>query len=207
MLESFSYSDIVKIKDQPGCYCWYIDWTKIRRTDFENEVDKRTDLINSIFKVYAPNPIFINATRQFYDKVQYFGDIYEGTLDYKSIRSDSSISRLAKEYKLFLSFLDFTEALIIPLYIGKSKNLNRRIKQHVEYLEDAKSISFFENENTEKEELKNFSERFGMILKDCGILGLRTNMLSLKIVYLEEENISEFEANLNYLYKPLFGIK
>jgi hypothetical protein len=207
MLEYFSYSDINKIKETPGCYCWYIDWTKIRRKDFENDIKKRVDLVNAIFKVFTPNPIFVNATRKINSKNQYFGENYEGTLEHKGNRINNLNSKLALDYNLFLSFLDFTQSLIIPLYIGKSKNLNRRIKQHVEYLEDAKAILNFDIETFEKEELKNFSERFSMITKDCSNLGLRTNMLSVKLVYLEEDSITEFESNLNYLYKPLFGIK
>jgi len=207
MLEYFSYSDTGKIKESPGCYSWYIDWTKIRRKDFEYDLNKRVDLINAIFKVYTPNPIFVNATRKMNYKTQYFGELYVGALEHKENRTINSSSRLALDYNLFLNFLDFTKSLIIPLYIGKSKNLNRRIKQHVEYLEDAKTILNFDIEKSEKEELKNFSERFSIIAKDCSNLGLRTNMLSVKIVYLDEDSITEFESNLNYLYKPLFGLK
>jgi len=207
MIDCISYSDISKIKEKPGCYSWFIDWTNIRHSDFEKDTNKRLDLINAIFKVYEPNPIFVNATRQLNERTQQFGDIYEGILDYRNNKTFNSTNRIANDFNLFLIFLNFTKCLIIPLYIGKSKNLNRRIKQHVEYLEDAKTLINSDLEKSDKEDLKNFSDRFSLIAKDCTSLGLRTNMLSVNLVYLEEENITEFESNLNYLYKPLFGIK
>lgn len=207
MLECFSYSEVSKIKQASGCYCWYIDWTQIRRKDFEDDINKRIDLLNAIFKVYTPNPIFVSATRKMQTKTQHFGEYYEGTLEHKENRTNDLNSKIALDYNLFSCFLDFTQSLIIPLYIGKSKNLNRRIKQHIEYLEDTKIVFSSDIEKFEKEELKNFSERFSMIAKDCGYLGLRTNMLSVKLVYMEEDSITEFESKLNYLYKPLIGIK
>jgi len=207
MQEIFKYSDIDSIIEKPGCYCWYIDWTRIRKSDFENDQLKRENIINAIFKVYSPNPIFINATRKIYEKTQYFGETYFGTLKYDDSQKNSVISKISSDTNLFFTFLHFTNSLIIPLYIGKSKNLKRRIKQHVDYLEDTKSINNIDLDISDNEALKNFSERFGRILNECVTLELRTNMLSVKLVYLKEDEITEFESNLNYLYKPLFGLK
>jgi hypothetical protein len=60
---------------------------------------------------------------------------------------------------------------------------------------------------SEQEILKNFSQRFNKILQRNRVLGLRDHMLSIKVIYLPEELISSFEKNLNYIYKPIFGIR
>ena len=103
--------------------------------------------------------------------------------------------------------MNFVNSLIIPIYIGKSKNLNRRLKQHVDFLNNSKTYKSSTIENVDIDALKNFSDRFGNILNECAHLGLRTNMLSVQIIYLEEKLITEFESNLNYIFKPLFGLK
>ena len=207
MSKSFSFADFEQIEEQPGCYGLYIDWNRIKESDFQNDANRRSDFINAIFKVYAPNPIFINAARQIFNKKQYFGEHYEGTLSYSEIRINDIESRLSKSYTLFRAFLEFTNFFVVPIYIGKSKNLNRRIKQHMYYLENSKIINDLETESADVDSFKNFSERFAFIMKDCTPLGLRTAMFSVRLVYLEENEITEFESNLNYLYRPLFGLK
>jgi hypothetical protein len=205
MIDDFPYSAFDNIKEESGCYCWYIDWARIRPSDFEMDVKKRVNLVNAMFKLYAPNPIWVDGVKMLNKTKQSFGEMYEGKLESKLLRSNDSYCKLATDIFLFWSFLEFSKSLIIPLYIGKSKNLKLRIKQHTAYLFNPNADITYET--SEKEILKNFSERFNNVAKECGNLGLKPHMLSVKLIYLKEENISEFESNLNYLYKPLFGIK
>ncbi len=206
MNDIFSYSDLTSIEEKSGCYCWYIDWSRIRKSDYENDVNRRVKLINSIFKVYSPNPIFINSHKQMFEKTQYFGETYSGLIKYDGFRTFNSDSIVCQNYDVFMSFINFVNSLIIPIYIGKSKNLNRRIKQHVDFLENVNITRLSSNEEG-IESLKNFSERFSIILDENKTLGLKKNMLSVKIIYLDEALITDFEYNVNYIFKPLFGLK
>ena len=207
MQQIFSYSEFPNVEEKAGCYSLFLDWTRIRKSDFESDLQKRADLINAIFRVYTPNPIFLNAHRQFFDKKQNFGETYSGDIKYDDIRSINLPSQFVENFEVFLAFLDFVKTLIIPLYIGKSKNLNRRLKQHRDYLTTQSFGTSYEIDIEEIERFKNFSDRFSSILKENKLLGLRTSMLSARIVYLKDSEITEFETNLNYIYKPLFGLR
>lgn len=207
MQKIFSYSEFSKIEEKAGCYCIYLDWSRIREADFKNDIQKRLDLINAIFKVYTPNPIFVNATRKFFDKKQSFGENYSGTITYDEIRAINLPSTTVENFNCFIAFLEFLQTLIIPLYIGKTKNLNRRLTQHMDYLGSKKLSLDTDLDSNDKEKFKKFSDRFSNIFNQCKTLGLKTTMISSRIVYLEESQITEFESNLNYIYKPLFGLR
>jgi hypothetical protein len=207
MKKNFSYSEFSKIEEKAGCYCIYLDWSRIREEDFKNDIQKRLDLINAIFKVYTPNPIFVNATRQFFDKKQSFGESYSGPITYDEIRVIVLPCTIVENFSSFFAFLEFLQTLIIPLYIGKTKNLYRRLAQHMDYLSTKKLSLDTDLDGNEKEKFTKFSDRFSIIFNECKILGLKTTMISSRIVYLEESQITEFESNLNYIYKPLFGLR
>lgn len=207
MQSIFSYSEFSKIEERAGCYTIFLDWSRIRESDFANDIQKRTDFLNAIFKVYMPNPIFVNASRHLFDKKQSFGESYSGSIKHDDIRELVLPCSIVDNFNTFLAFLEFLKTLIIPLYIGKTKNLNRRLKQHVDYLSSHNLSAEVDLENSEVDRLKNFSERFSYTLNECKTLGLRTVMISARIVYLEENEITEFESNLNYIYKPLFGLR
>jgi hypothetical protein len=208
MTEDFPYSAFNNIKEEPGCYCWYIDWTNIRLSDFEKNKVNRLNLLRAIFDVYAPNSIYVEASRKFYERTQHFGEKYEGPIGYiKHDKLPSMTEFLAEDFNLFKAFIYSTKSLIIPIYIGKSKNLKSRIKQHVEFINLKEAVGNLGIDNLEQEVLKNFSERFKNLKKKFSNLGLRQNMLSVKLIYMAEDKITEFESSLNHLYKPLFGIK
>jgi len=203
----FLYYELVNILPKAGCYSWYIDWTQIKTHEYEHDYSKRTKFIEAIIDVYSPNPLFAHAVREGLGNTQEFGEKYEGTLDFIRGLRRENIIKIAENFDVFIGFLNFVSSLIIQLYIGKSKNLNKRIKRHLNFLNDADSQSDSEIESTEREILKNFSQRFNKTLKANRPLGLRDHMLSVKVIYLPEEFISEFEKNLNYIYKPMFGIR
>jgi hypothetical protein len=151
--------------------------------------------------------LFAHAVREGHGNTQEFGEKYEGTLDFIRVLHRENIIKIAEDFDVFMGFLNFVTSLVVPLYIGKSKNLNQRIKRHLNFLNDADSQGDTDIESTEREILKNFSQRFNKTLKANRPLGLRDHMLSVQVIYLPEEFISEFEKNLNYIYKPMFGIR
>jgi len=203
----FLYHEIDNILPKAGCYSWYIDWTQIKAQDYEHEESKRTKFIEAIIDVYSPNPLSAHAFRKGHGNTQEFGEKYEGTLDFISIFRGGNIIKITENFDIFIGFLNFVTSLIVPLYIGKSRNLNQRIKRHINFLNDADSQTDPDIETSEREILKNFSQRFNNTLKENRPLGLRDHMLSVQVIYLPEEFISEFEKNLNYIYKPMFGIR
>lgn len=208
-METLKYSYIQSdcIEAKPGCYSWFIDWTHIRKSDFEYDKVKRVKLIEAINEVYTPNSFSIDAYREGVGNQQKFGEIYSGNMSFVGSKSSKNFSNICENYDTFLGYLGFVNSLIIPLYIGKSKNLNRRIKQHLDFLDDIGLISLTVPDEEERDVLKNFSQRFQNILTLCADLGLRPNMLSVNIIYLEEEKITDFEYHLNRVYRPLFGLK
>jgi hypothetical protein len=164
-------------------------------------------LIEAIYKVYSPNPFWIEAYRGRGGKKQMFGEDYSGEISFVGSKTTASFASICENFDIFLGYLDFVNTLKIPLYIGKSKNLNRRIKQHLDFLDDYGLISLTVPDEEEREVLKNFSQRFQSVLKVCAGLGLRPNMLSVNIIYMEEGKITDFEYHLNRVYRPLFGLK
>lgn len=207
LVSKFSYHQCDSIEAKSGCYSWFIDWTHIRKTDFEYDELKRVKLIEAIYEVYSPNPISIEAFREGFGKKQMFGEVYSGGISIVGGKSTKNIINICKNSNVFFSYLDFVNSLKIPLYIGKSKNLNRRIKQHLDFLDDFGLISLTVSDEEEREVLKNFSQRFQSVLTVCSDLGLRPNMLSVNIIYIEEDIITDFEYHLNRVYRPLFGLK
>ncbi len=203
----YLYHELHNIFPKPGCYCWFIDWSQIQKQEYKNDEAKRRGLIKAIADVYSPNSLSVQTIREGIGNIQEFGEIYEGTLDFTGSLSEKDIVNVAKDFDVFLSYLQFVSSIIFPLYIGKSKNLNQRIKRHIDYLNDADNQSNIELEISEREILKNFSQRFNKTLQKNKFLGLREHMLSIKVIYMEEELISSFEKNLNYIYKPIFGIR
>jgi hypothetical protein len=203
----YLYYEFDKILSGPGCYIWYIDWTQIKQQDYQQDHTKRINLIEAIFDVYSPNSLYVEAKREGFGNNQEFGELYAGSLNIRTKDQQILIQDVTSDFELFCSFLKTVTEIVVPLYIGKSKNLNQRIKQHVDFLNDADNQKHSDLEIFDRELLKNFSQRFNRNLQINKHKGLRDHMLGVKVIYLPENYISEFEKNLNFIYKPFFGIR
>jgi hypothetical protein len=200
----YSRDKIEQISEAPGCYIWYFNISRIREEDFTEE-QSRKNLLEALFSIHQPNSMYVSVSRLLKkDKVQQFGENYNGhvCIDEESLLSFSEIVTNEDTFKLFLQI---TGSLPIPIYIGKSENLNRRLKQHDLFLQNIPSSDNLTQE--EYDSLKNFSERVNNIMEKHRISGIHPNMLHVKVVYLPLDAISNFETNLNRLYKPILGIK
>jgi hypothetical protein len=203
----YLYHELHNILPSSGCYCWFIDWSQIQKQEYKNSESKRRGLIQAIANVYSPNSLLVKASREGLGNIQEFGESYEGALIFSGCLSEKDIVNVSRDFDVFYSYLGILSSIIFPLYIGKSKNLNKRVRRHIDYLNDADNQSNLDLDYSEQEILKNFSQRFNKILQRNRVLGLRDHMLSIKVIYLPEELISSFEKNLNYIYKPIFGIR
>ena len=163
--------------------------------------------MEAIFDVYSPNSLYVEVRREGFGNNQEFGELYKGSLDIRTKDQNLSINDITSDFEIFFNFLKCVSETVVPLYIGKSKNLHQRIKQHVDFLNDADNQKHSDLEQLDRELLKNFSQRFNRTLQKNKHKGLRDHMLAVKMIYLSEFFISEFEKNLNFIYKPLFGIR
>lgn len=202
----FSRDKVDLVQEVPGCYIWYFNIARIREEDF-TEVQSRKNLLEAVFSIHQPNSMSVNVSRLLQkDKVQQFGENYSGyvSIDDQSVISFSEIVTNADTFKLFLQI---TESLPIPLYIGKSENLKRRLNQHNSFLQSIPSSYNSQLTQEEYDSLKNFSERVNNIIEKHRSSGIHPNMLHVKVIYLPSDAIANFETSLNRLYKPILGIK
>jgi hypothetical protein len=134
-----------------------------------------------------------------------FGDIFKGKI--LRIEKEEIEKRIENVDLNFI--LEFTKNNPIPLYLGKSRNLKKRIKQHYDGYLDKKNIpsnvfSKFEND-TDLE-----SSFFGSRLSEFNSpIWFGENELTIGIYYdksLSSEQITELEFFLNRFYKPILGI-
>jgi hypothetical protein len=201
----FSRDNLDSVQEKPGCYIWFLNVARIREKDFEEE-QSRKNLLEALFSIHQPNSMHVNISRLHKDKMQQFGENYSGPVHI----ADSLIlqnSEIVTNKDSFLSFLQITGSLPIPLYIGKSENLYRRIRQHNLFLKGMASPTNPLINQQEYDSLRNFSERFNNIIEKHRSSGISLNMLHVKVIYLPLNAIADFETNLNRLYKPILGIK
>lgn len=205
MVEVFTRDKIQDIKYEPGCYIWFFNYARIRKSNFETK-EARMKFLEAIYGIHQPNSLKIEATKLYNRMKQHFGEEYSGIIEINN-NQYHNFFEIAENNESFYSFLEVIGTNPIPLYIGKSENLKNRIYQHNQFLEHIPPTS---NSSATEEEyvlLKNFSERINKFMHDYKSFGISLNMLSVKILYLPTESITSFENSLNRLYKPILGIK
>ena len=106
----------------------------------------------------------------------------------------------------------------MPLYIGKSKTLQSRIKRHFKYYNQFNTINPFEENILFDEEMddndiesKFFGQRLAIMnMSSNNKKWFNENEIVIKIYELNQikyDELSQIELFLNYSIRPLLGIK
>lgn len=198
----YSFSKFDMIPSEPGCYVWVLDWSRILSYGFDNYED-RIELLETIQRVYAPNPIIIKANRLFLETQQQFGEEYNGTIRVSNqINIFDDLDKIAREIDTTKSLLTILSEVELPLYIGKTINLNSRIQQHNKVFDE---IPFIETGEQDIDKIKIFGDRIKHLFLNNK--KLQKQMLSVIIYQITQDKILSFEKYLNLIYKPILGIK
>jgi hypothetical protein len=198
----YSFSKFDRIPQEPGCYVWVLDWSRILSYGFDN-LEIRIELLQTIQQLYSPNPISVKANRVFLETQQQFGEEYLGTLrisNQTNIIEDITV--IAKEKDLTMKLLTILSEVELPLYIGKSNNVYSRIQQHKSIFEE---IPFLDSSDVEIQQIKIFGDRIKMLFNNNSLL--QKQILSVIIYQLPQNEVLSFEKYLNLIYKPILGIK
>jgi hypothetical protein len=202
-MNKFPYSQFNKIPAVSGCYIWVIDWSRLILHDFKS-LQKRKSLLETIQRIYAPNPIELFANRLFLETQQQFGEDYQGILKITSKFANlNDWEIIAEDDELFKNVITIISDIEIPLYIGKSININSRIQQHLSLFNGINSIE--DTIDQENEKVKLFGDRLNLLLKENEYL--KHFILSVVIYELPQDKLIIAEKYLNQIYKPLLGIK
>jgi hypothetical protein len=195
----FRIQDRDNINDVLGIYAWHL---KLKEID-ESRAIKLFEIFNSFDIKLSGNTIYNNTYK--------FGDSFEGNFNRK-IQTDEIRKRLNNiDIELLTCFLKHNS---IPLYIGRSKKLRKRISEHYKgYLEamplissNSKRLESIEFEEDSEEESSYFGKRLARLNKEKWF---NPNEL---IIHIYENNEKEFdkikntEYYLNRLYKPILGL-
>ena len=193
-----------KLKGKKGIYAWYL---------MPSETDD--DGLNDYYKVFNNK----NFTATF--ESEKFSEIYKG----KDIKSDWSEKfkkeireeSFTKESKKAFQF----SALLFssPIYIGKSKDLAKRISCHFEKLNEKISLRYsqLDDVNEDEQDDSNKSEVFATRI--CKLVRDEdkknpwdmNNFIVRVIVFnneeINDEKVTKIEKVLNRIFKPAIGIK
>lgn len=195
-IEEIKYNEIRKVKEEPGLYAWYMDYNVEMQSD-----SYQNFFISKLFDLKITGNL---------------GETYEGKIS--QIKSNENIqSNFNKDL-----FKIATELINIPIYIGISKNLYKRLSKHRDLLEGysndevdqphlmnqdkINSDNIDENKIDTNEESKYFAQRLGRQLEK---LNLSKKHLRVKIIYCDtsitKAQLLNTEFLLNRTYYPILG--
>jgi hypothetical protein len=189
--------DIDLIDDETqGIYSWHL---KPKRLD-ENKILKLFEAFNK-FEMKLTGSAIFNQTSK-------FGDKFEGKLNRNNGIVDVSENIKSLNIDFLITFLKENS---FPLYIGRSKNIKKRLTQHYNIYRNAMTTNFLatmiqEFDNDTDEESGYFGMRLANLNQDRWFL---ENELFIKYYSNEELNydsIKEIEFFLNRFYKPILGL-
>jgi len=183
----FDILDISNAEKRPGLYAWYL------RCQFD------TEGFNSMKKIHSLRALKISATAQLGES--YIGKVHKQYKDAETV-TDEELLRIA------------SVAFSTPIYVGISKNVRNRLKQHYNELTKhfpTSRISTSVPDETiispdTEEESSTFAQRIGSALKNAGYKS--TTSLYVKVIYAN--NINKFdlrktESAINQLLHPVMG--
>jgi hypothetical protein len=179
-----------------GVYSWHL---KPKRLD-ENKIIKLFEVFNKFEMKLFGNSVFNSSSK--------FGDKFEGELIRLKGNIDISSKVKSIDKDFIISFLNFNS---IPLYIGRSKNIKKRLNQHYEGYLDAMTANFLSTMGQEfEDDSDEESGYFGMRLANLNN-GKWFNDNELFIKYyskpnLDYDSVKDIEFYLNRLYRPILGI-
>jgi hypothetical protein len=199
--------DINSINDNAiGIYSWHL---KPKRLD-ENKLLKIYEVFNTLEVSLSGKSFYKNNTK--------FGDKFDGILNRK-LDSEGLSNKINDIDKSFIN--DFFKINSTPLYIGRSKDLKRRLNQHYNSYINAISINF--RMSIVKKNEESLQENFEKIIdldEESSYFGNRLANFNtgkwftddeLIIRYYEQsdliyDQIKDIEFYLNRLYKPILGL-
>lgn len=131
----YTFENYSKVPSQPGVYAWFYPF-RIKNSDmhsFVEDINKVNDFVTNKENIYCPNVEFsagwndyqfsnthkpINGSKDF---ISEWEDLYNKAIISGDFKDVDNIKKI-----IFLSSI-----LMKPLYVGKSKNLNRRCQEHL----------------------------------------------------------------------------
>lgn len=189
--------EIDKLEDRMhGIYVWYL---KPKRLD-DNKILKLYEAFNKFEIKLSGNTVFNNYSK--------FGDYFNGKLIRNEANTDllNKIGSLDKEF--VISFLKLNP---LPLYIGRSVNIKKRLNQHYNGYLQATSINFLatminEFDDDSDEESSYFGMRLAKLNKDKWFNDNEMSISYFSKSELNYDSIKGIEFFLNRLYKPILGL-
>ena len=179
-----------------GIYVWYL---KPKRLD-DNKVLKLYEAFNKFEIKLSGNTVFNDNYK--------FGDYFKGKLTRNMANSDLTKKSISLDKEFIISFIKSNS---MPLYIGRSINIKKRLNQHYEGYLYATSINFLATMNNDfDEDSDEESSYFGMRLARLNHdKWFNDNEMSISYYSkpeLDYDSIKGIEFYLNRLYKPILGL-
>ena len=185
----YSVTDFDQITETPGLYSWHAIADQVN--------------IDNYFKLFKQKRLNVDAKGNL--KESYSGHIQNTFFekDFQMPNVDFDLCQIAS-----LAFCP-------PLYIGMSKNLNQRLKDHYSELEKIYTGKIELQESTElgpldfdtAYESSHFAQRIGHIIS--GLNSIRLNSLFIKTIELGEDyespELRKVEKYLNRSFVPIYG--
>ena len=222
----FKPTEAEEVPELPGLYAWYLNFINpqefVDPTNFLSKYTPYVEALNSDSGAEQKDPLGGNYIADLRGHGK-FGDQYHAKLRiaHKLIEIDSDSARsvpddakdAAAQHILQQLFNDAFTIFAVPLYIGKTDNLRRRIEEHLAAIEDAHAAAkrhgleqFAAHDNA-----KNFAKRFVA-------LDLRKDALLFFCVPIDYQRlgisraeatywIEESEYYFNNISRPVLGRK
>ena len=199
-LGAFGFSSLDSVPETMGLYSWHLKLSYI-----PSNVYQRSSKMQKLHFSLNREELELNASRRLFGHLK-FQEKYEGRLTRKKL----DLSNYDIDDSIGCIQTVFNE-LSLPIYIGKSRQLNTRLRQHSEAYIEAQSIDPISSEFSEIEfdttkESSYFGSRLADLNSDTWFL---ESELFVKVYEAETESyeqISTAEYYLNRTLKPLLGI-
>jgi hypothetical protein len=208
-----NWGEIGKCPEKPGIYAWYFrpELTdhdvlsliqKVKESPINRNQEVEDFLFERLFKYFTLSSYQVEITGQLKPK-------YKGRIQHTQEIAKGLVDRIAENpERLFIirDLLQSTSPMFAsPLYIGMSKNLRARIKQHCSFIKELRERSLnpfskiFENELSEEE--KNFAQR--IVERDIPSSRL---FIAYETTKETDDKINvDVETIVNRIYFPAFG--
>lgn len=205
-----SFGEVTDASSEPGLYAWYL-----RLNLGKSNLESRANFLSALKRITQQTcypSLFMQLQGHLGLKLEgTLNHIWYGHDDYPLSDSFQDIFDCFEERKIFSDILESTVPLLTgPLYIGVSKNLQIRLKQHTqliqEYQEAPIQVPLIDSEESLDND-KSFAQR---IVKRK----INPNHLAVGIVYVSQQHLSQerirkiiesAEMLLNRMYYPTLG--
>lgn len=197
-------SKLDEVPERPGLYAWYL------------KLAKGKEMYNEFHSVMVHRILDVEASGE-------LGEKYSGKMGRKDFEFEKKYRRRSnrENFRFENIFLTDEQVSMVtatfapPIYIGISRNLHNRLREHKRELETSLNSI---NKNTNNEipdfnsdsasESSAFGERIARVLRDKNYIG--TNSLFIKTVEfdnIQKEELFDIEYFLNRTFTPIFGKK